>query len=155
MDQNYKNVKKTIQVGLHWVQGGHYWVTWYSMGWTLNKQVLHYALNPVASPLPVCHHQDNSMKGKYPFAVIQSNIGPIDNDGSGSGLVMPHTEPILQSILFEGHLWKLKNGFDFHQCFYLYWGGMLIVSDSFLNSCCCSWLTEPPSPQSSKISKME
>ena len=41
MDQNYKNVKNTFQVGLHWVQGGHYWVTWYSMEWTLNKQVLY------------------------------------------------------------------------------------------------------------------
>ena len=45
MDQNYKNVKKPIQVGLHWVQGGHYWVTWYSMEWTLNKQVLNIGKN--------------------------------------------------------------------------------------------------------------
>ena len=28
-------------------------------------------------------------------------------------------------------------------------------SNSFLISCCCSWLTDPPNPQSSKISKME
>ena len=38
-DQNYKNVKKTIQVGLHGVQGGRYWVTWYSIESSLNKQV--------------------------------------------------------------------------------------------------------------------
>ena len=31
----------------------------------------------------------------------------------------------------------------------------MIFSDSFLISCCCSWLTEPPSPQSSKMSKIE
>ena len=40
-DQNYKNVKKTIQVGLHGVQGGRYWVTWYSIESSLNKQVLY------------------------------------------------------------------------------------------------------------------
>ena len=42
LKQNYKNVKKTFQVGLHWVQGGHYWVTWYSIEYSLNNQVLLY-----------------------------------------------------------------------------------------------------------------
>ena len=39
-NQNDENVKKLIQVGLHGVQGGLHWVTWYSMEYSLKNQVL-------------------------------------------------------------------------------------------------------------------
>ena len=53
LDQNYKNVKKTIQVGLHGAQGGRYWVTWYSIESSLNKQVLNSVSNLRAGPHPL------------------------------------------------------------------------------------------------------